>query len=203
MQKFIRGPDNMLSFPQVCEATEQALPLWFSLDLFFVKVSEVMFIINKFPHLHNVEITVEYNELPLPQYFNKQDSAAQAAKRWRRDPNAHPMFPPGEKVYVNGSLVREAATNVRIYDTPVSDKPFPPSNLPTLAGVRQINRGHPLFVQLCIEQGKHHLLNDEERAKNGMTPPDSTASAEGVRRSSAASSTRSVVGGLSNGIDTK
>lgn len=169
--------------------------------MFFIRVSELMFIVPKFPHLHNLELFVHYKELPV---MSNADSTV-LPPRWKSDPDANQFVAPGKKTYVNGQLVFERRPQDVYHEFEESHSPLPKATqkYPLLAGVRPIKPGHALFEQLCREQGLECLLTNgegSEAAVNGMTPPDSVNSIEDLRRSSGASDiTTTVVNGVHDG----
>ncbi|KAI9646224.1 hypothetical protein NHQ30_005664 [Ciborinia camelliae] len=154
---------------------ENTKSLFFGLDLFFVKVSEFMFIVPSFPHLRGLEMAVEYQELislgtpPANKY--EQDSDY--------DPT-HPFWPAPQR-YLNGTLI----THFKI-ETKTSTKPFPESKVPR----RELSRLFPNEKELIALARSQRLCNSgpnyqesppdagphDHDQDNGITPPHSDRS---------------------------
>jgi hypothetical protein len=152
------------------------------------KVSDFMFIVPKFPHLRNVQMQVQYREIPPdPSYLDKLTFPP----KWRQDPDADSNFgfAPGAKIYVNSAFISEDKPKL----AQTSKTPFPEQRVPRL-GLRQVFPNDPDYEKLCIEQGLEHLLQGHGQegmgslsngsanahavavngAMMGVTPPEST-----------------------------
>jgi hypothetical protein len=137
-----------------------------------------MFIVPKFPHLRNLELQVQYREIPPDSSW--LDRLTFPAK-WKQDPDANSNygFAPGAKVYVNGELIHEDKPKL----AQTSKTPFPEQRVPRI-GLRQVLPNDPEYAALCVEQGLEHLLQGRGLAINGhsvshngqmgITPPEST-----------------------------
>ena len=126
-----------------------AMPLFLNLDLFFVKVADLMFIAPSVPHLRNLQLDVQYHEV-LPDASWLVRLAAPA--KWTQDPDCdlYLGFTPGTKSYINGDLVGEAGAKKAV----VGSTPFPARRVPRV-GLVEVNRGQPEYEELAREQGVH------------------------------------------------
>ncbi|KAL5354570.1 hypothetical protein ACLOAV_000659 [Pseudogymnoascus australis] len=97
------NPFQTLS-PTAADAMRKAaMPLFLDLDLFFVKVADLMFIAPSIPHLRNLQLDVQYHEaLPDESWLGRLAAPA----KWTEDPDCESYlgFTPGTKSYVNGDL---------------------------------------------------------------------------------------------------
>ena len=153
---------------------------FFALDMFFVKVrpslfggfavggrraaklisysqvSELMYIVPTFPHLRNVKLVVNYQELPEheSQLLTWGETGA-ACKRWKNDPGAEARhgFAPRAKYYINGELVSEHMPQIGLS----SKTPFDHDRVPR-RGLMAVKPDDPEYARLCREQGLEHLL---------------------------------------------
>jgi hypothetical protein len=164
-----------------------------------------MYIVPKIPHLKNIEILVEYRELPPDEsWLNKMSFPA----KWKTDSDADLRlgFCPGKKFYMNGIFTGE--------DKPKSAEarttPFPTKRVPRIDGLRELFPGDPSYEKLCVEQGLDHLLpgrrestNTNGMLPNGVTPPDSVASINEETRRASDTSTASygIPNGFTNGTN--
>lgn len=81
-----------------------AKDLFINLPLFFVKLSDVMFIVPKKQHLRNLKMVVHYHEALPDETFVMDWTKKQ--KKWKTDPGADAnAWCPGPKTYVNGVCV--------------------------------------------------------------------------------------------------
>ncbi|KAF6815708.1 hypothetical protein CSOJ01_03388 [Colletotrichum sojae] len=131
------------------EAREKFLKM----DMFFVKVSDLMYIIPNIPHLRSLRLSVEYRELPEDE---SQLYGWKVSQKWKQDPDADRFygFAPRNKYYVNGIMVEEQKPGL----SATSNTPFPEKRVPR-KGLQQIFPGDPDYARLCKEQGLDHLLN--------------------------------------------
>lgn len=135
-----------------------------STDLFFVKLSDLLYTVPNIPHLRNLKLAIEYRELLESE---AQASTWHAGQKWRQDPDADRFygFAPRHKYYLNGVFVGE--------DMPTkhqtSKTPFPEHRVPR-RGLVQAFPSDPDYETLCTEQGLSHLLKvqDAAPASNGV-----------------------------------
>jgi len=137
-----------------------------------------MFIVPKYPHLRNLQLQVQYREIPPDSFW--LDRLTFPAK-WKQDPDAGSNygFAPGAKVYVNGELMHEDKPKLG----QTSKTPFPEQRVPRV-GLRQVLHTDPEYTAICVEQGLEHLLQGRSLVINGhsvfhneqmgITPPEST-----------------------------
>lgn len=147
------GDENFdkLSYKTIEKLRNEARQRFLDMDLFFVKASDLMFIIPTIPHLRNVKLSMAYRELP-------EDDALklQPFHKWKTDPDANRNhgFAPGNKYYINGALVHEKTVGL----SAVSKIPFPENRTPR-RGLVAVSPNDPDYAQLCMEQGLEHLVN--------------------------------------------
>ena len=82
-----------------------AKDLFINLPLFFVKLSDVMFVVSKKPHLRDVKMVVNYHEaLPDESYVLNWQKKPQ---KWKLDPRSRTDLGwcPGPKTYINGICI--------------------------------------------------------------------------------------------------
>jgi hypothetical protein len=156
--------------------------LFFDLDIFFVKVSEFMFIVPNFPHLRGIEMDVQYKELWIPQ-----PSEIAPTAKWESDPDRDPnqTFWPLPKRYLNGSLHHDGQRpQTRILSAPPRDDRVP------RRGLVRVLPSDSEYEEICKQQGLHHLLPRkplspslskpgdlaQQSQQNGFTPPGSHTS---------------------------
>ncbi|KAK0124561.1 Set3 complex subunit [Cadophora gregata] len=187
--------------------------LFLDLDLFFVKVSEFMFIVPTIAHLRSVQLKVEYRELHAPQTDLGQ---ALNVPKWRSDPETAPgqTSIPEPKFYVNGDLVRQGGTATRVLKHPP-----PLDRFPRREGVTRVQEHDPDYEEQCrkqrvpgyqsspISSTNPHMsdvLHSEQM--NGITPPrsDQSKSINGgsPHRSSGSGPESGMFHQLPNGIST-
>ncbi|OLN93928.1 Protein HOS4 [Colletotrichum chlorophyti] len=185
------------------EAREKFLKM----DMFFVKVSDLMFIVPSIPHLRSLKMSVEYRELPDDE---SQLYGWKVPQKWKQDPDADRFygFAPRNKYYVNGVMVEEQKPGL----SATSSTPFPEKRGPR-KGLQQIFPGDPDYARLCKEQGLDHLLNGRKTPalrNGGQLSPRSQSNAtetsvgdvngtQGVVPAPAAASTEPSV--LPNGLN--
>ena len=89
-----------------------AKPLFIDLPLFFVKLSDVMFVVPKKPHLRGKEIMVFYHEA-LPDESYVLDYNKKKVKKWRSDPDAEGKSGcPGPKTFIDGVFVHQVEPEI-------------------------------------------------------------------------------------------
>lgn len=123
-------------------------------ELFFVKLSDLLYTIPNIPHLRTIKLAVEYREL---LESDAQASGWQAGQKWKQDPGADRFFgfAPRNKYYVNGAFVGEDAPTKHL----TSKTPFPEQRVPR-RGLVPVFPGDPDYESICVEQGLTHLLAD-------------------------------------------
>ncbi|KZL65699.1 ankyrin repeat protein [Colletotrichum tofieldiae] len=131
------------------EAREKFLKL----EMFFVKVSDLMFIVPNIPHLRSLKMSVEYRELPDDE---GQLYGWKVPQKWKQDPDADRFygFAPRNKYYINGVMVEEQKPGM----SATSSHPFPEKRAPR-KGLQQVFPCDPDYARVCKEQGLEHLLN--------------------------------------------
>lgn len=145
---------------------EESKAKFLALDLFFVKLSDVMFAVPNVPHLRNIDIVVSYHEVAetLEQYDSGNNPS-----RWKDDPDAarYLGFWPRNKHFINGQLVREDKVDV----TSASYKPWPGVSVPRYEPARltAVPLTDPSFARLAKSQGIELPLSGLR------TPPMTTA----------------------------
>ncbi|CAG8951584.1 hypothetical protein HYFRA_00007500 [Hymenoscyphus fraxineus] len=145
-------------------SSEHNGPLFFDMDLFFVKVSEFMFIVPSFPHLRNLEMLVSYRELdttfkhppPTPRFMEDPDYDQNDSKQ---------KFIPQPKIYKNGLFFKQRDVPMAklSYQPPSDDKRVPRRELVPVAP------HEPDYEKLCRKQG----IIPKASHQNGITPPGS------------------------------
>ncbi|PBP28627.1 ankyrin repeat protein [Diplocarpon rosae] len=191
------------------ELIQKNRSLFLDLDLFFVKVSEFMFIVPTISHLRDVELKVEYRELQEPQDLATVGQTHNL-ERWRSDPDTVPgqNTKPEPKFYVNGEMVRQGGPTTRILKHP------PPLDR-TLRrdGISRVLETDPDYedrfrkrrLSICrplISSSNSPLLSDAPHSEhtNAITPPRSDQARSINSGSPARSSETHLPNGLSNGI---
>ncbi|CAK7213760.1 hypothetical protein SCUCBS95973_001908 [Sporothrix curviconia] len=92
--------------------------MFLATEMFFVKASDVLSVVPKYPHLHGVRLVLSYRELPETE---SQSMPAAPTAKWKNDPDAdqHNGFAPGQKYYVDGVFVGQQGIGMAIpYKTP-------------------------------------------------------------------------------------
>ncbi|KAG9246393.1 hypothetical protein BJ878DRAFT_417062 [Calycina marina] len=128
------------------EIANQCKPLFLGLDIFFVKVSEFMYVVPNFAHLRGLELVVRYREI---------SSGWSPEEGWRSDsPTAE--FRPQHKYYINGDLIRQGEVPM----SEISTEPFGEERLPTRfgLGITPVLPNDPEFPAYARAQGLSHLL---------------------------------------------
>ncbi|KAK9423050.1 hypothetical protein SUNI508_04344 [Seiridium unicorne] len=199
LPNYYGGDPNKVGYRRLEKLRGDSSKLFFEMDMFFVKESDLLFVLPSIPHLRNVKLSICYRE--LPEHENQLNFWTAPAK-WKLDPDANTRegFAPRQKYYINGRLDGE--------DRPGHYKPslcpFPDHRVPRRGGLVAVGPEEPDFPQLCLEQGLSHLLSEQQKllAMNAahLTPRSMTSNdtADGVNGEnmspSAASSTQQVNG---------
>ncbi|ELR09250.1 hos4 protein [Pseudogymnoascus destructans] len=155
------NPFQSLS-PTAADAMRKAtMPLFLGLELFFVKVADLMFIAPSIPHLRNLQLDVQYHEaLPDESWLGRLAVPA----KWTHDPDCESYlgFTPGTKSYANGDLVSEAGAKTAV----VGATPFPSTRVPR-AGFVKMKRGDPEYEDLAKQQDLEDGEVNGQAAKEG------------------------------------
>jgi hypothetical protein len=157
---------------------DKSKALFLDLDLFFIKVSEFMYVVPNFPHLRGLELVVKYRELEEVPMWPPQPG------KWKRDPDTDPnqIFAPRPKYYVNGMFTKQG----QVQCSKTSTTSFGERRVPR-RGLIQVFPGEHDYEQLAREQGLLHLISDcnapQQQSNgtaqvqvNGITPPSSDKS---------------------------
>lgn len=201
---FGKEPDQ-LSNQEKRQLEQESKAKFLALDLFFVKLSDLMFAVPNIPHLRNLEIVVTYHE--VAETLEKHDDGDYPS-RWKDDPDAarYMGYCPRNKYFVNGLLVREGQVDVNS----ASYTPWPENRVPRY-GLTAVPPTDPNYARLAKEQGLEHLLSGlrtppmttaaqtspnrlySQRAFDDLSPPqsESTATANGDGHHQPRSSTSS------------
>ncbi|KKA28149.1 hypothetical protein TD95_000964 [Thielaviopsis punctulata] len=133
---------------------EDAMTCFFNMDMFFVKLSDLMYIVPTMPHLRDLRLAVEYRELPdcedlLRAFF-------WSGQKWRKDPDADKYmgFAPKRRYFVNGEYTKEVLPCLGR----ISSTPFPENPVPRRFGLTQVHPHESDYIKLCKQQGLHHLI---------------------------------------------
>lgn len=186
-----KEPDQ-LTRQELRQLEEESKAKFLALDLFFVKLSDLMFTVPNIPHLRNIEIVVTFHE--AAETMEKHDNLEHPS-RWKDDPDAarYMGFSPRPKYFINGQLVREG----KVDRTSASSTPWPESRVPR-NGLVAVHPTDPHYARFAKEQGLEHLLSGLrtppmigahtspsrlflQRGFGDLSPPqsDSTATANG------------------------
>lgn len=122
--------------------------LFLDLNLFFVKVADLMFIAPSVPHLRNLKLDVHYHEvLPNAGWLAR---FALPPGKWKQDSDSESYlgFAPGTRSYVNGDLVAVGGAKVAA----VSASSFPVQPVPDV-GLAEMKKGEPEYKLLASGRG--------------------------------------------------
>lgn len=141
-----------LSFQTKQELKRAAWDRFLNTDMFFVKLSELLYTASNTPHLRNVTLAVEYRELLENE---AQLVGWMAPQKWKQDPGSDRFhgFAPRHKYYIGGSFVSEDKPTKHL----ISSTPFPEKRVPR-RGLVQVFPDDPEYEKLCMEQGLEHLV---------------------------------------------
>ncbi|KAF4986567.1 hypothetical protein FGRMN_10775 [Fusarium graminum] len=150
---------SKLRFQAKKQLREEAWEKFRNLDMFFVKMSDLMYTAPNIPHLRNIQLSVEYRELLESEAQSMQWGSCQ---KWKQDPDAarYHGFAPRCKHYLNGVLVGEDMPQV----AQTSSTPFPDNKVPR-RGFVQVHPDDPEYNRICVNQGLEHLVNSH------LSPP--------------------------------
>ncbi|RMJ06521.1 hypothetical protein CDV36_013882 [Fusarium kuroshium] len=132
---------------------QEAWERFLDMEMFFVKVSDLMYTVPNIPHLCHVQLAVEYRELLETE---AQSRGWVTNNKWKQDPDAGRFhgFAPRSKYYYSGLLVDEDMPQL----AQTSSTPFPEKKVPR-RGLIQVHPDDPEYPRLCVEQGLEHLVN--------------------------------------------
>ncbi|KAL1882016.1 hypothetical protein VTK73DRAFT_2998 [Phialemonium thermophilum] len=168
-------PERM-SYRAIERLRGEAWDKFLAMDMFFVKASELMFIIPTVPHLRSVRLTMAYRELPEHE---SQFGKWTPLQKWKNDPDANRFygFAPRNKYYINGELVHEEKPGL----CAVSTSPFPESRVPR-KGLLAVSPDDPDYARLCREQGLDHLVANSKSSPlpNGLSSSPKIATSNSV-----------------------
>lgn len=161
---FGKEPDQ-LSYQEKRQLEQESKVKFLALDLFFVKLSDLMFAVPNIPHLRSLEIVVTYHE--VAETLEKHDDGDYPS-RWKDDPDAarYMGYCPRNKYFINGLLVREGQVDVNS----ASYTPWPENRVPRY-GLTAVPPTDPNYARLAKEQGLDHLLS-------GLRTPPMTIAAQ-------------------------
>jgi hypothetical protein len=150
-----------------------------------------MFVVPNFPHLRNIEMQVDYQELRIPQTLAELGQPFNQQK-WRNDPDCVPSqsWAPLAKYFLNGIETRQASLPM----SAVLKSPPPLDRWPRRDGITRAYPNDPDYEEVCRKQGLYHLItgyqaspvlptnpqlvssNNHLERVNGITPPRSEKS---------------------------
>lgn len=144
-----------MSFQTKQRLKQAAWERFVATDMFFVKLSDLLYTVSNIPHLRNVTLAVEYRELLESE---AQAVGWKAPQKWKQDPDADRFFgfAPRHKYYLGGNFVREDVPTKHS----ISSTPFPESRVPR-RGLVQVFPEDPEYERLCLEQGLDHLVKGQ------------------------------------------
>ncbi|PHH69820.1 hypothetical protein CDD80_6468 [Ophiocordyceps camponoti-rufipedis] len=132
---------------------DEAWPRFRDMDMFFVKVSDLMYTVPNIPHLRNIRLAVAYRE-----FQEHEGQGIRPYFKHRKDPNMERYFgfSPRNRYYVNGVFTGEDLP----MDVQTSKTPFPEVRVPR-RGLVRVYPGEPDYEEICRKQGLEHLINKE------------------------------------------
>ncbi|PHH88373.1 hypothetical protein CDD83_7618 [Cordyceps sp. RAO-2017] len=123
-----------------------------AMDMFFVKVSDLLYTVPNIPHLRNIKLAVEYREL-----LEREEELVgwKTKQKWKNDPGVERFygFAPRNRYFINGVFVGEDVPTLH----QTSKTPFPEARVPR-RGLLRVFPDDPDYERLCQEQGLEHLL---------------------------------------------
>ncbi|PNY26948.1 Protein HOS4 [Tolypocladium capitatum] len=127
-----------------------------AMDMFFVKVSDLLYTVPNIPHLSSIKLAVEYRELLESE---SPTVGCGCVEKWKQDPDAGRYFghAPRCKYYINGIMVGEDIAKI----SRTSKTPFPETRVPR-RGLVQVYPDEPDYERICVEQGLEHLLKGRQ-----------------------------------------
>ncbi|KAL8400330.1 hypothetical protein RB594_000637 [Gaeumannomyces avenae] len=168
-----------LAYRTVERLRQEAMERFLEMDMFFVKASELMFIVPNIPHLSNIRLAMAYRELPEDESLKWE-----SCQKWKIDPDANRFygFAPRKKYYLNGVMVEEQMPGL----SAVSKTPFPEHRVPR-RGTVMIPPDDPEYARHCKDQGLEHLLEASHPTPSPLvngasSPPTIATSASTARR---------------------
>lgn len=166
-----------------CRIKQEHNDKFLAMDMFFVKLSELLFMVPTFPHLRNLKMEAHYRELPLDE-----DRITKTTSKWKNDSNPARWLghhPPAQ-LYVNGqnqgdlNPPRKAVTS----RTPFPENPGPRK------GLMMVARDDPDWDRLCMEQGLPHLVRSSRpTSSDGASLASATINGNGSTTAAPSDST--------------
>ncbi|KAJ2967443.1 hypothetical protein NQ176_g9659 [Zarea fungicola] len=146
-----------MSFQTKQQLKQAAWERYEATDMFFVKLSDLLYTVSNIPHLRNITLAVEYRELLESE---AQVVGWKAPQKWKQDPGADRFFgfAPRHKYYLGGHFVREDVPTKHL----ISNTPFPEKRVPR-RGLIQVFPDDPDYEKLCLEQGLEHLIKGQQK----------------------------------------
>ncbi|RKF81000.1 ankyrin repeat protein [Golovinomyces cichoracearum] len=138
------------------------------LDLFFVKVTEFMYVLPNFPHLRGIEMVVLYRELRIPQ-SSDETVPSRIKMKWNQDVqfNSIHNLAPLPKYYLNGILTSRMEEST----TRVLRKAPLPDTYPRRMGLTRVYPGESDYDEIrrnkksykcnSLTKSLKNLINDE------------------------------------------
>lgn len=132
------------------------------LPMFFVKVSELLYIVPQIPHLRDVVIGVGYRELQEPEGSSPEFKVVSKPFRYLAkhlsDPNMDRYHgrAPRWRWYLNGNFVEEDLPKRAV----TSNLPFVERPVPR-RGLLAVNSDDPDYLKICREQGITPLMKGQ------------------------------------------
>ncbi|KAM0278080.1 hypothetical protein ACHAQH_005371 [Verticillium albo-atrum] len=162
---------NMVGSSTLEDLRRDAQAKFLKMDMFLVKLSDLLDVIPTIAHLQNLRLSVEYREIPENE---AQELTFQTPRRYRQDPGAERFmgFAPRSTYFVNGQKVGEDLPGL----SATSKVPFPDHErrVPRRNGLQQVFPGEPDYAKLCLAQGLGHLVNGHKSPSpslpNGVHP---------------------------------
>ncbi|RKF60949.1 putative ankyrin repeat protein [Golovinomyces cichoracearum] len=121
------------------------------LDLFFVKVTEFMYVLPNFPHLRGIEMVVLYRELRIPR-SSDETVPSRIKMKWNQDVqfNSIHNLAPLPKYYLNGTLTSRMEEST----TRVLRKAPLPDTYPRRMGLTRVYPGESDYDEISKKSNK-------------------------------------------------
>ncbi|TQS37325.1 hypothetical protein Golomagni_02205 [Golovinomyces magnicellulatus] len=152
------------------EVIEKNKRNFLELDLFFVKVTEFMYILPNFPHLRGIEMVVLYRELRIPQ-SSDETVPSRIKMKWNQDVNFNTIhnLAPLPKYYVNGTLTSRMEESI----TRVLRKPPLPDTYPRRMGLTRVYPGDSDYDEICRKKKSYKCDSLTKFLKNQINDENS------------------------------
>ncbi|KAM0334208.1 hypothetical protein ACHAQA_001229 [Verticillium albo-atrum] len=162
---------SVVGSPVLEDLRRDAQAKFLKMNMFLVKLSDLLDLVPTITHLQNIRLSIEYREIPEDE---AQELTFQTPRRYRQDPGAERFmgFAPRSTYYVNGQKVGEDLPGL----SATSKVPFPDHErrVPRRNGLQQVFPGEPDYAKLCLAQGLGHLVNGHKSPSpslpNGVHP---------------------------------